>query len=134
MHLKDLRSCVWRELKMVSVVPTELSPEEKAFREKISSNIKLAIKTGKIKIGLRNIIRALQRGEAKMIIIASNVPQERMSYIAYLCSIANIPLAIFPGTVKELGEVCGRPHVVSLIAVIDPGTSEILKLGSVPTL
>ncbi len=119
---------------MVSVVPAELTPEEKAFREKISNNIKLALKTGKIKMGMRNVIRALQRGEAKMVIMASNIPRERMSYITYLCSIANIPLAIFPGTVKELGEVCGRPHVVSLIAIIDPGTSEILKLGSVPTL
>ncbi len=119
---------------MVSVVPTELSPEEKAFREKISNSIKLILKTGKLKIGLRNVIRAIQRGEAKMVVIASNMPPETRGYITYLCSIANVPLVVFPGTVKEMGEVCGRPHIVSSITIIDPGTSEILKLGSVPSL
>jgi len=124
----------FEEREMATIIPSELSAKEKEFRERLGSNIKLVIKTGKLKLGFRNVIRELQRGNAKMVIIATNMPEERRALLTYLCAIANVPLAVFPGTVKELGEVCGRPHIISSIVILDPGTSEILKLGEVPTL
>ncbi|MHA1616079.1 MAG: 50S ribosomal protein L30e [Candidatus Njordarchaeales archaeon] len=112
----------------------ELSREEKEFREKLIKEIQLVLNTGKLKFGFRNTVRALQRGEAKAVVVTLNTPKERDLYLKYLCALANVPYIKFPGTVKELGEVCRRPHIVSSLVVIDPGTSEIIKLGKVPTL
>ena len=119
---------------MATIISRELSREEKQLREKLRSNIRLVLKTGKLKLGFRNVIRTLQRGKAKMIIMASNIPEEKKALLKYYCAIGNIPLVIYPGTVKELGEACGRPHIVSTLVIIDPGTSDILKLGQIPTL
>jgi len=119
---------------MVTVIPSELSQKDKEFREKLSSNIRLVLKTGKLVMGFRNVVRVLQRETVKMVIMAHNIPKENKAIIMYLCAIGNIPLAIFPGTVKELGEVCGRPHVISVLAIIDEGTSEILKLGEISSV
>jgi len=119
---------------MTTIIPAELTAEEKEYREKLRNNIRLILKTGKLRVGFRNVIRALQRGEAKMVIIALNIPKDKRAMITYFCSLANVPMAVFPGTSRELGEACGRPHLISTLVILDVGTSEILELGHVPSL
>ncbi|MHA1589824.1 MAG: 50S ribosomal protein L30e [Candidatus Njordarchaeales archaeon] len=118
----------------MEVLPYELSREEKEFREKLAKELQLVINTGKLKFGFRNTVRALQRGKAKAVVTALNTPKEKDLYLKYLCALANVPYIKFPGTVKELGEICRRPHVISALAILDPGTSEIIKLGEIPAL
>ncbi len=102
----------------------------RALRGEIERQIRVAKNTGKIIMGIRSALRAIKRGkpaEPKVIIIAENAPElERLKYYA---KVFNIPYIIYPGTSIELGEVLDRPHPVSVITVIDLGSSELLRLA-----
>jgi len=114
----------------VSIV-SELTPEEKKLMEAIKKELELAIKTGKIKYGYRNTLRALHKGDAKIVIIARNIPKDMKAVIAYLSALGNVPIVFFPGNAKELGEACKRPHIISSLVILDPGTSQIMKYGKI---
>ncbi|NHV46084.1 MAG: 50S ribosomal protein L30e [Candidatus Methanomethylicota archaeon] len=92
----------------------------------ISKELKIAMSTGKVEIGFKTSLKAINNKKAKLIIVASNIPEKMKSKIEAKCN--NVPIYIFPGTSWELGSVCGRPHMVSTVAIIDPGESSILKI------
>ncbi|MCC6012825.1 MAG: 50S ribosomal protein L30e [Candidatus Verstraetearchaeota archaeon] len=93
----------------------------------IAKELKIAIDTGKVEIGFKTSLKAIDKKKAKLIIIASNIPEEMKSKIKAKCG-SEIPIYIFPGTSWDLGSACGRPHMVSTVAIIDPGESSILKI------
>ena len=43
------------------------------------------------------------------------------------CELSKIPIINFDKSGKDLGAVCGRPHKVSMLAILDPGNSKILE-------
>ena len=108
----------------------ELTPEERKLMDQIIKELSIIRRTGKMKIGFRNVVRTLQREGAKVVIISSDIPEEKGLLIKYYCKLLNIPYIVWPGDVKSLGEAIGRPHIVSTIAITDVGTSNILKLVS----
>lgn len=93
----------------------------------LSKELKVAIGTGKIEIGYRVSLKALRKKKAKLIVMASNTPQELSLKIKEAAG-SEVPLYIFPGSSWDLGGICGRPYPVTTLAVIDPGESSILKL------
>ncbi|MCE4612481.1 MAG: 50S ribosomal protein L30e [Desulfurococcales archaeon] len=88
------------------------------------------LKTGKYVIGSRKGLRALLRGEAKMVILASNAPPEVKKRVEYYARLSNVPVYVFRGTNVDLGVVAGKPFRISMIVVIDEGSSRILELSS----
>ncbi len=114
----------------VSII-SELTPEEKKLMEALKKELELAIKTGKVKYGYRNTLRALHRGDAKVVVMSRNIPKDMKAVIAYLSALGNVPVVFFPGNSRELGEACKRPHTISSLVVIDPGTSQIAKYGKI---
>ncbi|MCX8195763.1 MAG: 50S ribosomal protein L30e [Acidilobaceae archaeon] len=94
----------------------------------IDREIKNLVKTGKYYLGARRTLKALTRGEAKMVIIASNMPEQLKEAVLRRAKIANVPVVIFPGRSVDLGLVAGKTFSVSAIAVIDQGSSRILEM------
>lgn len=92
----------------------------------IAKELKIAINTGKVEMGFRTTLKAIIKKRAKLIIMASNVPEELSSKIRRAAGSA-IPIYVFPGSSWDLGSLCGRPHTITSIAIIDPGESSILK-------
>jgi len=88
----------------------------------VNRAIKTAIQTGKVVIGSKRTIKACQNGEAKLVIVASNCPQEVIDKIRE----TGVPIFyhVLPGI--ELGAVCGKPFSIAAMAVIDEGDSNIL--------
>mgnify|MGYP005748056671 FL=1 len=94
----------------------------------LSRQLKIAISTGKLLFGQRQASDACASGEAKLIIMAANCPQEYLDKLH----------ASHPGVTKhrarlvhrELGIACGKPFAVSTITVIDGGDSDILSLNT----
>ena len=94
----------------------------------LSRQLKTAISTGKLLFGQRQAIDACKSGEARLVILAANCPQE---YIDELH-------ANHPGVTKhrarlvnrELGIACGKPFAVSTITIIEAGDSDILSLNT----
>ncbi len=86
--------------------------------------LRKVLKTGKVYLGSKRTIKALRRGEAKLVIVASNCPKEIREKIEKFGK----PVIVFNGTNMELGAVCGKPFSVAALAVIDEGESDISSL------
>ncbi len=87
-----------------------------------------AVSTGQCRIGARSSIDALRKGAAKLIVVASNCPREHYEDIERYAQMTNTRVYKFNGTSWDLGEVIGKPFMVSAIAIIDPGDSKILEM------
>jgi len=90
--------------------------------------LKMLLKTGKVMFGSKKAIKAAMLGKAKMIIIAENVPPNIRRDIEHYAKLSGIPIYVFKGTSVDLGTLCGRPHVIAAITVLDPGDSNIMDL------
>ena len=79
------------------------------------------LKTGKVYLGSKRTIKALKKGEAKLVVIASNCPREFQEKIKKF----SVPVLVFQGTNMELGAICGKPFSVASLAVIEEGDADI---------
>jgi Ribosomal protein L30E len=86
-------------------------------------SLRRAIKTGKVVLGQNSVEKVL--GDAKLVIVAANAPAKVRAIIA---SKENLPLYEFEGSSRQLGKECGRDHMISVLAVLDAGESDILSL------
>ncbi len=89
--------------------------------------LKVALETGTVRIGLTQTVEAAEAKKARLLIVASSCPDPRLSKER---AIGKIPIYHYEGTAVELGQSCGRPHPISALAIIDPGSSAILSLGT----
>ncbi len=94
----------------------------------IGKAIRMAVRTGKVILGSKRTIQLIKQGKAKLAIIASNCPDQIKNDLEYYCKLSNIPIYVYDGTSWDLGAVCGKPFMVAVMAIIEPGDSEILKL------
>ncbi len=90
--------------------------------------LQTSLKSGKVILGSKRVVKSLMNGEPKMVIVAANAPREIRNDIEHFSKYAKIPVYIFPGTSWDLGAICNKPFMVSAIAIIDPGESNILDL------
>jgi len=95
----------------------------------LSKSIALAVKTGKVLFGAKNTQKNVKTGKVRLIVAASNCPQKFHKDTKYYCKLSRIPLIVYDGTSKDLGIVCGKPYAVSVLAVREPGDSDILKVA-----
>ncbi|UCE44577.1 MAG: 50S ribosomal protein L30e [Candidatus Bathyarchaeota archaeon] len=91
--------------------------------------IATAMRTGKVLMGAKSTIESVKAGKAKLIIVAANCPQRTREDIEYYCRLSDIPLIAYNGTSRDMGAACGKPFVVSVLTLRDPGDSDILKLS-----
>jgi len=94
----------------------------------VENAIKIAIKTGTIQIGSEKSLRLVKNEQAKLIIIANNCPKDILEDLEIYCKLSNISIYQFKGSSWDLGFLCGKPFMISTLAVVEPGDSDILKL------
>jgi len=91
--------------------------------------IKIAMKTGKVIIGSKKAIASIIKNKAQLIIKAANCPHNTSEELKYYTKLTNIPMHTYKGSSLDLGFVCGKPFMISTIAIEEAGDSEILKLS-----
>jgi large subunit ribosomal protein L30e len=94
----------------------------------VNKAITTTAKTGKIQIGAIKALRSAKSKKAKLILLASNCPQSIREDIEYYCGLSEIPVSLFKGESSDLGALCGKPFNVSVLAIKEPGDSNILKI------
>lgn len=110
-----------RRLKMATYVKFE-TPQDTA--EKALEAIEIARTSGKIRIGVNEVTKAIERGKAKLVVMAEDVdPPEIMMHIPILCAEKKIPFA-YCKTKDELGKSAGLKVNTSSIAVADEGKAK----------
>ncbi|MCX8170950.1 MAG: 50S ribosomal protein L30e [Candidatus Bathyarchaeota archaeon] len=102
---------------------------DKFSKSEVDRSISIAVKTGKILFGSNSTIKSVMTGRAKLVIVASNCPEDRREKIEYYCKLSGVPLIIYLGTSLDLGSVCGKSFMVSALTIRDPGDSDILKFA-----
>jgi large subunit ribosomal protein L7Ae len=81
--------------------------------------IEKASKNSKIRIGVNEVTKAIERGQAKLVLIADDVnPAEIVMHLPILCSEKKIPFS-FIATKKSLGEKAGISVGTAAIALTD---------------
>lgn len=100
------------------------SPTVDANRE-----IRRAVDTGKVFFGQRECEKSILKGEGQLVIIGSNTPANVRGKLELQANVSAIPVYGFSGTAAELGAVCGKPFVVSVMVIRDAGKSKVLGLG-----
>jgi len=90
-----------------------------------NASLRRAIKTGNVILGQHNTQKSIKEGKAKIVVIAQNCPEK---FRTQLKSNQNLFIHTFEGSSVALGKACGKPFMVSTLAVVDPGESDILSL------
>lgn len=91
--------------------------------------IRRAVDSGKVLFGARESEKSILNGEAQLVIICNNAPEQLKQKVSVQAQSAGIALYEFPETGLELGAVCGKPFVVSVMTVIDAGKSNTKELA-----
>ena len=83
--------------------------------------LRAVTRTGKVYFGVDQAKRAIEKKEAKLIVLAKNCPD------TYLKEQDEVKIAQFKGSNVELGAACGKPFSISVLTVLDAGESQILS-------
>eukprot|EP00055_Hartaetosiga_balthica_P002531 m.4309 g.4309 ORF g.4309 m.4309 type:complete len:162 (+) comp2207_c0_seq1:1338-1823(+) len=94
--------------------------------EGINAKLSLAIKSGKYVLGYKSTRKALRSGEAKLVILASNTPTLRKSELEYYALLSKTLVEHYKNDNIALGTAVGRYHRVGVLAITDPGDSDII--------
>jgi large subunit ribosomal protein L7Ae len=96
--------------------------------EKAYEAIEVARTTGKIRKGTNEVTKAIERGTAKLVVIAKDInPPEITMHIPLLCKEKKILCVEVPNK-EELGAAAGLQVGTSSVAIIEPGeAASILK-------
>lgn len=92
--------------------------------DKILHAVEIAKNTGKIRIGTNETTKAIERGIAKLVVIAQDVqPKEVIMHLAPLCEEKKIP-CVHVKSKLELGRASGIDVSSAAIAIIEEGDAK----------
>jgi len=94
---------------------------------RLEFEIKRAVETGKVVLGAKQGIKLLANKKCKAVIYSRDALDMVKIEIKRLSKISGIPAIEIDCTSKQLGIICGKPFVVSVLSIVDPGYSNVLE-------
>ncbi len=95
----------------------------KELGAQIYETVEKARSTGKVAKGANEVTKQVERGVAKLVVMAEDVsPPEILAHIPLLCEEKGIPYAYVPSK-AELGTAAGLAVGTAAIAIVDAGTA-----------
>lgn len=94
------------------------------MKNKVFSNLGLAMRAGKLVTGDESVLEAVRSGEAKLVVVAEDASDNTRKKIADKCSYYEVPLFVY-GSRNELGGSIGKPERV-VMAVTDAGFAKLI--------
>lgn len=96
------------------------------IQERVLKLVETARETGKIKKGTNEVTKAIERSEAKLVVIAMNVdPEEIVMHLPLLCEEKKIPY-IYVKNKEDLGRASGIQVSAASACIIEPGEGKKL--------
>ncbi|MBU0635447.1 ribosomal L7Ae/L30e/S12e/Gadd45 family protein [Candidatus Micrarchaeota archaeon] len=93
----------------------------KELQEKVLQLVEKAAKSKKLRLGINEVTKMVERGQAKFVIVAQDVsPPEIVLHVPVLCQEKSIPVGLVSSK-KELGEKAGLKVGTSALAIMDEG-------------
>jgi len=88
--------------------------------------VRQARQTGKVKKGTNETTKAVERGIAKLVIMAEDVePPEVVAHLPILCEERNIPYIFVPSK-AQLGSSLGLDVAAASAAIVEPSEAQTL--------
>jgi large subunit ribosomal protein L30e len=81
--------------------------------------IRSAVDTDGVILGTKSTLIEVLTGGVKFAVVASNCERIAKDDLVKFCQFSKVELKEFEGSSVELGEVCGKPFVVSMLAVLE---------------
>lgn len=98
----------------------------KELADAVYEAVRQARQTGKVKKGTNEATKAVERGIAKLVVMAEDVePPEVVAHLPILCEERNIPYIFVPSK-AQLGSVLGLDVAAASAAIIEPSEAETL--------
>lgn len=94
----------------------------------IERAIRKVVDTGEVILGAKESIASVMDKKARLVLVAENCPKDLKDDLDHYANLSNIYVYNFPGSSMEMGAVCGKPYVISMLSVIEVGDSDILEL------
>lgn len=95
----------------------------KEVSDKVFQAVEMARDTGRIRKGVNEATKIIERGEAKLVVIAEDVdPEEVVMHLPMICEEKGIPFVYVPGK-RELGRAAGLEVPCAAIAIEKPGNA-----------
>ncbi len=91
---------------------------------KILEAVEIARTTGKIRKGSNEATKAIEKGQAKLVVYASDVsPKEVVMHLPLLCKEKNVP-CVAVSKKDDLGAAAGLPVGAAAIAIVKEGDAK----------
>ena len=95
-----------------------------ADEAKILEAIEIARTTGKISKGANEVTKAIEKGNAKLVVYAADVtPKEVVMHLPLLCKDKNVP-CVEISKKDDLGAAAGLPVATAAVAVVKEGEAK----------
>jgi large subunit ribosomal protein L30e len=91
----------------------------------LSHALKVALQTGKVRLGVTESLDAAKGKAAKLLIVAKSCPEPALTEKNRF---DKIPIYHYEGSAVDLGAACGKPFPISALAILEAGSSAILSL------
>jgi large subunit ribosomal protein L30e len=82
------------------------------------SEIKTALKEGKVIIGTERTLKNLKLGKVSKIFLTSNCPEDVEEDVKYYSKLAKVEVVKLRQPNDELGALCKKPFSVSVLSVV----------------
>jgi large subunit ribosomal protein L7Ae len=98
----------------------------KDISEKSLEAIEVARKSGKLKKGINEVTKSLERGNMKLVVLADDTqPEEVIMHLPILCEEKNVP-CISVSSKQELGTAAGLGIPCSTVGITEEGESKVI--------
>lgn len=92
--------------------------------DKAYESVEIARDTGKVRKGTNEVTKVIERGEAKLVVMAEDVtPPEILAHLPLLCEEKDVSYAYVPAK-QELGAAAGLDTHTASVAITDAGKGE----------
>ncbi|MEM5852847.1 MAG: 50S ribosomal protein L7Ae [Candidatus Aenigmatarchaeota archaeon] len=96
----------------------------KDLKSKILQVMEISRNSGKIKKGMNETTKAIERGIAQFVVIAEDVdPEEIVMHLPVLCEEKKIPYG-YVSSKQELGRAVGIDVACAAACIVDPGEAK----------
>ncbi|MCK5372974.1 MAG: 50S ribosomal protein L7Ae [Candidatus Aenigmarchaeota archaeon] len=93
----------------------------KDLAEKVYNTIESVVRSGSVRKGTNEVTKAIERGTARLVVIAEDVePEEIVMHLPILSKEKAVPF-IFVPTKQELGAACGISVSTATVVIDDVG-------------
>jgi large subunit ribosomal protein L7Ae len=106
----------------------------KDLAEKVYDAVEAARKTGKVRKGVNETVKAVERKQAKLVVIAEDVdPPEVVAHLPPLCEERGVPYVYVPKK-QELGIASGIEVPSAAVTIVEEGEAGALLKEILPRI